>query len=75
MIFAAKPDCLEATEKWHPYFAWRPIRVAPLQKAWLQYIERRGKFIMSDLVVACYWKFEYRLKETAPERAALDGGS
>lgn len=48
-------------ERWHDWFAWRPVRLETKQCVWLEPIQRKGDF-------HCWgadsrWTFEYRLKE------------
>jgi hypothetical protein len=53
-------------EKWHKWFAWYPVIIGKTEdehhiKAWLQYIERQGKY------ACCYdggfWIWNYRKGE------------
>jgi hypothetical protein len=30
-------------EQWHPWFAWRPIRVDSKHCVWLEWMERKGR--------------------------------
>lgn len=34
-------DKIEIQKKWHRWFAWRPVRVAPHDCRWLEYVERK----------------------------------
>jgi hypothetical protein len=44
--------------EWHPWFAWRPVRVDSGDCRWLEWVERRGNFW-----AACgesWWTWKYR---------------
>jgi hypothetical protein len=45
--------------KWHRKFAWLPIRVAPHDCRWLEYVERRMTW--HSVISGCFWDKEYRL--------------
>jgi hypothetical protein len=49
--FALKQD-------WHRWFAWRPVRVAPGDCRWLEYLERKGEVFRG--LSYYHWAFEYR---------------
>lgn len=54
--------------KWHNWFALWPVDVADGKTAWLQTVERRIKYRMSEPRIVVEWMFinyEYRLKDDA----------
>lgn len=48
-------------EQWHPWFAWRPIRIAPTECVWMEWIERKGRHEYSYGGPSWYW--DYRVVE------------
>jgi hypothetical protein len=46
-------------ERWHRWFAWRPVRVADGDCRWLEYVERQGRFF--DYGADFFWEWSYRL--------------
>lgn len=48
----------EPLTNWHPWFAWRPVRVDRRQCVWLETVQRKGQ------LHACwdklFWTWEYR---------------
>lgn len=38
----------EREREWHPWFAWRPVEVAPDKTAWLRIVERRLDYLDRD---------------------------
>lgn len=54
---------------WHPWFAWRPIRLARDAVAWLETVERRGGYDHrknSDRRPP--WRWEYRAALSTPPK-------
>lgn len=51
----------DAKEKWHKWFAWRPVRVASGDCRWLETLERKGKF--TAMYYDICWDWEYRVPE------------
>lgn len=54
-------------EKWHKWFAWRPITVYRINnehkfKVWLEVIERKGDYNNWPWCKP-YWEYEYRLPQ------------
>lgn len=47
---------LKMLQQWHPWFAWRPVRVGENDCRWLEYVERRefSESYHED------WMWEYR---------------
>lgn len=50
-------------EQWHKWFAWYPVVIRITEdhhevKAWLQYVERIGRF--HSTWDECYWIWNYR---------------
>lgn len=45
---------LNAREKWHPWFAWRPIRLGSRDCRWFEYVLRKGRYGYG------YWNWEYK---------------
>lgn len=37
-------DYFERVENWHPWFAWRPVRVGSHDCRWLETVERKVTF-------------------------------
>lgn len=33
-------------EEWHPWFAWKPVRLEGRDCRWLEWVQRRGKYIL-----------------------------
>lgn len=48
-------------EDWHPWFAWRPIRVASHDCRWLESIDRKGRFTIHG------WIWDYRAAVNDPQ--------
>lgn len=42
-------------ERWHPWFAWFPVRIGNHDCRWWETIERKGEY--SD---TCGWEWEFR---------------
>lgn len=56
MKFACGPSWYAkvlAKEKWHVWFAWRPVRVAEGDCRWLEYVVRKGRYGMGG------WNWDY----------------
>lgn len=49
-----------AMGKWHPWFAWHPVRIGSHDCRWLETIERRGDLGYGG------WSFQYRPAPTQP---------
>lgn len=45
---------------WHEYFAWHPVRLESEQCAWLETIERKGKYYHASYAGDAGWIYEYR---------------
>lgn len=45
---------MAATEQWHRWFAWHPVRIGSRDCRWLEYVERKGEYGYNGLA------FEYR---------------
>ena len=48
----------ERLEKWHRWFAWRPVRLGSRDCRWLEYIERKGNYV--HCWQDAWWIWEYR---------------
>lgn len=47
--------------KWHRWFAWRPVKVAPGDIRWMETIDRRGGFDhRPNTDRRPPWRWEYR---------------
>ena len=44
--------------KWHRWFAWYSVRVAPNDCRWLEYVQRKGEYQASPFWEG--WVYEYR---------------
>lgn len=55
---------IDRIESWHKWFAWYPVRISTLERAWLETVERKGTWF-SQLG----WSFEYRSAPTPVTRA------
>lgn len=56
-----RAEMLARKEKWHKWFAWRPVRVGPHDYRWLEFVCRQGHY----QVVRChlskgFWTWQYR---------------
>jgi len=47
-----------AKEKWHRWFAWRPVTVKSYDCRWLEYVERSGTFFYGRQ--SNWWEWEHR---------------
>lgn len=56
MIFTLTEDDARWYEKWHRWFAWRPVRLDARRVAWMCWVERKDGGLLSDTIV-----WEYRL--------------
>ena len=43
-------------DEWHKWFAWHPVKISDRQYAWLENVERRGRYTAKEA-----WDFEYRV--------------
>ena len=50
-------------EQWHPWFAWRPIRVDARTCVWLEFIERKGIRQYSYGGPGWCWSYRYEGQE------------
>lgn len=57
----------EQRKQWHPWFAWRPVRVDSRDCRWLEWVERKGTEDVRSCGFASsvYLRWTYRAKETA----------
>jgi hypothetical protein len=46
---------LKMLRAWHPWFAWRPVRVGESDCRWLEYVERRE--VSKDRYDAFLWEY------------------
>lgn len=63
MRWKARPEWPErkaAIEKWHPWFAWHPVRVGHRDWRWFETVERQGDRHYGRYPVRDYWEFDYR---------------
>lgn len=49
---------VQQKKQWHRWFAWRPVRVGPRDCRWLEYVERKGDYMIYP--ECCGWDWEYR---------------
>ena len=49
---------LDRKSKWHRWFAWHPVRLAPHDCRWLEYVERKGVWV--DFMKMSFWTWDYR---------------
>jgi hypothetical protein len=73
MRFDCGPTSLELWQikynrlsSWHPWFAWKPTRMAGHECAWLERIERKGYMHRG------FWHWEYRYPPLDPARVPVD---
>lgn len=56
-------DRLARRAKWHRHFAWFPTFIKTGDTRWLEYIERRGRPVMTSGGV--WWDWEYRASSSS----------
>ena len=48
-------------EKWHPWFAWFPVRIGPRDCRWLEVVMRKGKYTVGETgYLNSPWKYKYK---------------
>lgn len=50
-----------ALEQWHPWFAWKPVRVGKRDCRWLETVNRKGTYKHS--LYCNPWSWEYKVLE------------
>lgn len=59
-----------AKEQWHPWFAWRPVRIGAGDCRWLEYVERKVTWVSYDDINSVGDHLhEYRASTTRSESA------
>jgi len=49
-------------QRWHNWFAWRPVRVSPTECRWLESVMRRGKATVAYPDGGTIWRYQYKAK-------------
>lgn len=52
--------------KWHPWFAWRPVRLPDNRRAWLEVVSRKEFVWRGNGDAISWWEYE------SPDRAPVD---
>jgi hypothetical protein len=58
-----------AKQKWHAWFAWRPVRVASGDCRWLETVARKGRYHYG-MIVYSPWDWKYAALPLLPQSQA-----
>lgn len=56
---------VDRCQHWHPWFAWRPVRVQEGYCVWLEHIWRRGDYYLGW--TDGYWEWQYQHRRPITE--------
>lgn len=57
-LYQRKCEKFDNQQQWHPWFAWRPIRVAYRDCRWFETVQRRKIYLCG--YYEADWKWEYK---------------
>jgi len=52
-------------QRWHNWFAWRPVRVSATECRWLEAVRRKGKRSFTYPDGVWVWRYQYKPMEGA----------